>query len=220
MKKEKTKYTSIGGSALIEGVMMRSPQKTAIAVRKENGEIVLKVSENKKPLPVIPKIPILRGLVSFVQSMMLSYSSIMYAADVAMEGIQEEEPPETEFEKFLTKLFGKTGMAILGAVAMVIGVLLGVSGGYIWGFGVSALVYWLFTALFKDNSPVRLISLCLGLVLCYLLGSLWYMHAYLQGQSFIFVLAKCVLPYCLPDACKLTLAFTLSNKLKNHIKIK
>ena len=106
--------------------MMRSPQKTAIAVRKENGEIVLKVSENKKPLPVIPKIPILRGLVSFVQSMMLSYSSIMYAADVAMEGIQEEEPPETEFEKFLTKLFGKTGMAILGAVAMVIGVLLGV----------------------------------------------------------------------------------------------
>lgn len=106
--------------------MMRSPQKTAIAVRKENGEIVLKVSENKKPLPIIPKIPILRGLVSFVQSMMLSYSSIMYAADVAMEGIQEEEPPETEFEKFLTKLFGKTGMAILGAVAMVIGVLLGV----------------------------------------------------------------------------------------------
>ena len=106
--------------------MMRSPQKTAIAVRKENGEIVLKVSENKKPLPVIPKIPILRGLVSFVQSMMLSYSSIMYAADVAMEGIQEEEPPETEFEKFLTKLFGKSGMAILGAVAMVIGVLLGV----------------------------------------------------------------------------------------------
>ncbi len=125
-EKKKNSYCAIGGSALIEGVMMRSPQKTAIAVRRENGQIVLKVSENAKPLPVIPKIPIIRGLVSFVQSMMLSYSSMMYAADVAMEDIQEETPPESKFEELLTKLFGKTGMAILGAVAMVLGVLLGV----------------------------------------------------------------------------------------------
>ena len=115
---------------------------------------------------------------------------------------------------------GAVGLPVFSGFRGGMGVLLGPTGGYIWGFWISALVYWLFTALFKDNSPVRLISLCLGLVLCYLLGSLWYMHAYLHGQSFIFVLAKCVLPYCLPDACKLTLAFTLSDKLKNHIKIK
>ena len=124
--KQKCNYTSIGGSALIEGVMMRSPQKTAIAVRRERGDIVLKVTENQKSNPIINKIPIIRGLVSFVMSMKLSYSSMMYAADVAMEDIQEEFEPESKLDKFLDKLLGKTGMAILGVFAMVIGVLLGV----------------------------------------------------------------------------------------------
>lgn len=143
-KEKKNNYTSIGGSALIEGVMMRSPEKTAIAVRRSSGDIVLKVSKNAKPLPVIPKIPIIRGLVSFVQSMLLSYSSMMYAADIAMEDIEEETPPETKFEKFLTKLFGKTGMAILGAVAMIIGVLLGVA----LFIGLPSLIVGFITGLF------------------------------------------------------------------------
>ncbi len=125
-KKEKKCYTAIGGSALIEGVMMRSPEKTAIAVRRERGDIVLKVTENKKGNPIVAKIPIIRGLVSFVKSMKLSYSSMMYSADVAMEEITEEMEPETKFEQFLSKLFGKTGMAILGVVAMILGVLMGV----------------------------------------------------------------------------------------------
>lgn len=125
-KKEKKCYTAIGGSALIEGVMMRSPEKTAIAVRRERGDIVLKVTENKKGNPIVAKIPIIRGLVSFVKSMKLSYSSMMYSADVAMEEITEEMEPETKFEQFLSKLFGKTGMAILGVIAMILGVLMGV----------------------------------------------------------------------------------------------
>jgi len=125
-KKEKNCYCTIGGSALIEGIMMRSPEKTAIAVRRERGDIVLKVTENQKANPVISKIPVIRGLVSFVKSMKLSYSSMMYAADIAMEEIEQETPPETKFEKFLSKCFGKTGMAILGVVAMALGVLLGV----------------------------------------------------------------------------------------------
>ena len=124
--KKKAACGTIGGSALIEGVMMRSPQKTAIAVRRADERIVLKVTENKKPVPILSKIPIVRGLVSFVQSMKLSYSSMMYAADIAMEDLEEETPPETKFEKFLTKLFGKTGMAILGVVAMIFGLVLGV----------------------------------------------------------------------------------------------
>ncbi len=124
-KKEKKCYTAIGGSALIEGVMMRSPEKTAIAVRRERGDIVLKVTENQKGNPIIAKIPVVRGLVSFVKSMKLSYSSMMYAADIAMEDIQEEAPPETKFEKLLSKAFGKTGMAILGVIAMALGLLLG-----------------------------------------------------------------------------------------------
>ncbi|MBQ6946690.1 MAG: DUF1385 domain-containing protein [Clostridia bacterium] len=123
----KQKFCSIGGSALMEGVMMRSPARTAIAVRKGNGDIILKVSENKPAGKIIPKIPILRGLVSFVKSMILSYSSMMYSAEIAMEEIEEETPPETPFEKFLTKLFGETGMAVLGTVAMILGVLLSIA---------------------------------------------------------------------------------------------
>lgn len=143
-KENKQKYCSIGGSALIEGVMMRSPARTAIAVRRSNGGIVLKVSENKPANPVISKIPILRGLVNFVNSMLLSYSSMMYSADVAMEDIEEETPPETPFEKFLTKLFGKTGMAILGAVAMIFGVLLSVA----LFIGLPSLIVGFVTGLF------------------------------------------------------------------------
>lgn len=125
-KKVKNCYTAIGGSALIEGVMMRSPEKTAIAVRRERGDIVLKVTQNQKGNPIIAKIPIIRGLVSFVKSMKLSYSSMMYSADIAMEEIEQEGEPESKLDKFLSKIFGKTGMAVLGVVAMVFGVVLGV----------------------------------------------------------------------------------------------
>lgn len=142
--KHKNNYTSIGGSALIEGVMMRSPQKTAIAVRREKGDIVLKVTENKKSNPIINKIPIIRGLVNFVLSMKLSYSSMMYAADIAMEEIEEEFDPQSKLDKFLDKLLGKTGMAILGTIAMVIGVLMGVG----LFFALPTLVVNLITGLF------------------------------------------------------------------------
>ncbi len=123
---KETKYTTIGGSALIEGVMMRSAEHTAIAVRRSGGGIVLKVTDNQKPMKVLPKIPLLRGLVAFVQSLKTSYGAMSYAADIAMADAAEETPPETKFEKFLTKLFGKTGMAILSAVALVIGLGLGI----------------------------------------------------------------------------------------------
>ncbi len=124
MKKEKCKYTSIGGSALIEGVMMRSDKRTAIAVRRADGDIVLKVSENKKPLPVIPKIPILRGIVNFVMSMKISYDALMYAAEIAMDDVDEQ--PQSKLDLWLEKFLGKNGLAILGAVAMILGVVLGV----------------------------------------------------------------------------------------------
>ena len=72
-KNKKTKYTSIGGQALIEGVMMRGPKNTAMAVRTPDGEIT--VENVKCPLPSdrpwIFKIPLLRGMYSFFDSMIL-----------------------------------------------------------------------------------------------------------------------------------------------------
>ena len=123
MAKKENKYTSIGGSALIEGVMMRGEERMAIALRRNDGTIQLKVEpvENKKRW--FAKIPILRGIVNFVLSMMLSYRCLMYSADVSMEGIPEPENP-SKLDKALDKMLGKTGMAVLGGVAMVLGLAL------------------------------------------------------------------------------------------------
>ena len=84
MKKEKEmcpmKKTSIGGQALIEGIMMRGPQKTAMAVRNPQGEIVIEKWDNlpadKKPtlLDTLKKVPIIRGVINFASSMKMSSS--------------------------------------------------------------------------------------------------------------------------------------------------
>ena len=81
-QKKKTKYTSIGGQALIEGVMMRGPKNTAMAVRSPEGEIV--VENVKCPLPSdrpgIFKIPLLRGMYSFFDSLRVGSKTLMRSA--------------------------------------------------------------------------------------------------------------------------------------------
>lgn len=85
--KEK-KMTSIGGQAVIEGVMMRGPHKTAIAVRKPDGEIIIDEKENKKKSN-ISKIPLLRGVVSFFSSMIIGVQALMFSAQFA--DLEEDE---------------------------------------------------------------------------------------------------------------------------------
>lgn len=74
------KITSIGGQAIIEGVMMRGPHKIAMAVRKPDGEIIVEEKENKKR-NVIPKIPIVRGLFAFFESMIIGVQALMFSAN-------------------------------------------------------------------------------------------------------------------------------------------
>ncbi len=123
MAEKKCKYTSIGGSALIEGVMMRGTDRLAIALRRNDGSIQLKVEPIENKNKWYGKIPILRGVINFILSMMLSYRCLMYSADVSMEGLEEPEEP-TKVDKFLDKLMGKTGMAILSTLSMILGLAL------------------------------------------------------------------------------------------------
>lgn len=74
------KITSIGGQAIIEGVMMRGPHKIAMAVRKPDGEIIVEEKENKKR-NIIPKIPIVRGLFAFFESMIIGVQALMFSAN-------------------------------------------------------------------------------------------------------------------------------------------
>ena len=76
------KYSGIGGQAVMEGVMMQNKDTYAVAVRRPDHEIDVKVSKrkNSKTLDVVRKIPILRGVVSFVDSLYLGMSTLMYSA--------------------------------------------------------------------------------------------------------------------------------------------
>ncbi|MEG2082646.1 MAG: DUF1385 domain-containing protein [Oscillospiraceae bacterium] len=106
--------TSIGGQALIEGIMMKGPFKTAIAVRCPDGTINVKV-ENTKPNK-FKSIPILRGMAGFFDSLTTGYKSLMHSANVAMV---EEEP--TKFENWLEKKLGKKSGDFIAYVAGVMG---------------------------------------------------------------------------------------------------
>lgn len=110
-------------------------------------------------------------------------------------------------------LLGAVGLPVFSGFQGGVSVLLGVTGGYIWGFLLAALLYWALTALFGDSFPLRLTAMVLGLLLCYTCGTLWYLLAYAKG-GFWAVISTCVVPYLLPDAVKLALAMSLSGRLK------
>ena len=96
MKKEKncqsscTKKTSIGGQALMEGIMMRGPEKTAMAVRNTKGEIVIERSETKTVTRAkFFKLPFIRGVFNYIDSMVVGTKCLMRSAEIA--GLEEAE---------------------------------------------------------------------------------------------------------------------------------
>lgn len=115
-------------------------------------------------------------------------------------------------------LLGAVGVPVFSAFRGGPGALLGTTGGYIFGFMLTSLVYWLLT-FFKDTPLVRLMAMVLGLLLCYGCGSWWYMTRYLSGGTVTLglVLLKCVVPYLIPDAVKLALAWLLTGRLKRFV---
>ena len=122
------KITSIGGSALIEGIMMRGPKRTTVAVRTGENEIhtedieVKTISSKGKFF----RLPFIRGIVGIIDSMTLSYKALALSADKALEaGVIEEEEP-SKFEKWLTEKFGDNLMKVIMVFATVLGVLLAV----------------------------------------------------------------------------------------------
>ena len=104
-KKEEQHITSIGGQAVMEGVMMRGPFKTAVAVRKPDNEIAVKVDNNgTKKKHKILKLPIIRGCVNFFESMVIGIKALMYSAEFV--DLEEEEGAESKFEKWLDDKLG------------------------------------------------------------------------------------------------------------------
>ena len=115
------KMTSIGGQAVIEGVMMRGPHKIATAVRKPDGEIIIDEKENKS-LGKIAKVPIIRGVIAFISSMVIGVKSLMFSAkfyDVEDEN-KKEQKKETKENMSDWMIYGSVILAICMSVGLFI----------------------------------------------------------------------------------------------------
>ena len=117
-----SKKTSIGGQAVIEGIMMKGPKKTALAVRVPDGSIDIEYIKEKhlKDKYKFFGFPIIRGTVNFIESMITGYSAMMKSAEKSgFTDIEEEKTPKDtkKYEKFIN---------LLMALASVLGVVLGV----------------------------------------------------------------------------------------------
>lgn len=106
-------------------------------------------------------------------------------------------------------LLGAAGLPVFSGFRGGFGVLLGVTGGYLWGFLFSGLVYWVMERLGKLPAMIA------GMAVCYLCGSLWF-YLYAGGVMGL-ILLRCVVPYLIPDGVKLALAWSLSRRLRRHI---
>lgn len=124
MKTEKH-ITSIGGQAILEGVMMRGPFKTAMAVRKPDSEIVCKVDENgTKKKNKFLSLPIVRGCVNFISSLVIGMKAIMFSAEFV--DLEDEEETESKFDKWLEEKFGDKIKDIVIYVAIALSLVLSV----------------------------------------------------------------------------------------------
>lgn len=117
MNKEAFK-TTIGGQALIEGVMMRGPEQSAMAVRTPSGEIDVETWAITSPKSWYRKAPFVRGAFNMVDSLLLGYKCLMKSADKA--GMAEEEEP-SKFELWLSKKFNTSVMTVISVFALILG---------------------------------------------------------------------------------------------------
>ncbi|MBE6713856.1 MAG: DUF1385 domain-containing protein, partial [Ruminococcaceae bacterium] len=124
MKKEKNcRLGKVGGQAVLEGIMMKSGENIALCVRKEDGTIETKRSSHKSLIKrkKFLNIPILRGCINMVESLMLSFSTLSDSAN--MLGIDETED-ESRFEKWLRKKLGDNLMNVIMIIGMVLGIII------------------------------------------------------------------------------------------------
>ena len=139
--KNSCRLNKVGGQAVLEGVMMKAGKRTVTTCRKPDGSLVVTDAEfsSVRKKHKILDLPIIRGVVNFVEMMVLSYKTLGASAEAL--GLEEEE--ETKFEKWLKEKLGVKTTDFVMAVALVLGILLAV-GLFIWlPIGIVALVGWL-----------------------------------------------------------------------------
>ena len=118
-------------------------------------------------------------------------------------------------------LLGAVGLPVGAGFQGGLGWLLGTTGGYIVGFLCIALIYWLMTAKLGESLPVSIAACVLGLAVCYVFGTIWFIAVYARTTGPVGVMTAlgwCVFPYVIPDLLKLVLAVTLSQRIKGFLR--
>ena len=113
-------------------------------------------------------------------------------------------------------LLGAVGAPVFSGFKGGFGALLGTTGGYIIGFLFTALIVGAAVKKWGRNMPVLILSMALGILLCYTFGTVWFMLVYAKNSGPIGIstaLGWCVIPYLIPDGAKIVLAALLTGRL-------
>lgn len=136
-KKNKMCYSGVGGQAVLEGVMMKNKDRYAVAVRKPDGKIDVEIENYQGILKdnVIQKIPFVRGVFNFIDSLVLGSKSLNYSAS-----FYEEDEEETKFDKFLNKITKGKGEEFLTTFVMILSIVLAVGIFIVLPYFISSLI--------------------------------------------------------------------------------
>ena len=118
---------------------------------------------------------------------------------------------------FIYLLLGSIGIPVFSNFGAGLGYLLGNTGGFALGFLLIGLTMWAFEIAFGRKSLSLIISMILGLTLCYAFGTFWFMNISMAskgGGELMTILTMCVFPFVLPDICKLWIAYIVSKRLR------
>ena len=117
-------------------------------------------------------------------------------------------------------LLGLVGLPVFAGFSGGVGVLFGTTGGYIIGFLASALLMWGIETVCGRGKIVLAVSMVLGLVVCYAIGTLWFMVVYAKTSGAVglgTVLGWCVIPFIIPDLIKIGIALLLTERFRKVI---
>ena len=152
MARRKSRYSGIGGQAVLEGVMMKNKEKYAVAVRKPDGEIEVEV-ETYQGLAhgsKFKELPFIRGIFNFLDSLILGTRALNYSASF----YEEEEGKETKFDKAMDKMSGGNGEKLLSGIVTVISIMLAVGIFIVLPYFISSL----FDSFIRNRSLMAIIE--------------------------------------------------------------
>lgn len=150
-RKRKSRYSGIGGQAVLEGVMMKNQEKYAIAVRKPDGGIDVEL-ENYQGIAhgsKIKEIPFIRGVFNFIDSLILGMRSLNHSVS-----FYEEEEAETKFDKAMDKMTGGNAEKVLTTAATMFSIVLAVGLFVVLPYYVSSL----FDGFIRNQSLVAIVE--------------------------------------------------------------